>query len=115
MVEDFQAIPYGPGTVRVTWESIDVEFMDLEQYSYVVYYEEVQTIGQERSVSVPSYNNFVVLQNLTINVEHQFAVAISRQIGMEKYTGERTSPRRLKVLRGVASGSVGGSMEIRGK
>ena len=102
-VENFQVIPFGPGTVRVTWERIDVEAMDFEHYRYVIYYEEVGTLGLERSVSVRLNSSFRVIRDLVIDVEYQFAVAVSRQVGTETYTGERSLPEILRVQRGAAS------------
>ena len=117
MVENFQVMPFGPGTVRATWKPIDVRAMDLEHYRYVIYYEEVGTNGIEMSISVHSNSSSMVVQNLTINVEYQFAVAVSRQVGMEKYTGERSisSPETVLVQRGAASGAAIGSLENGGE
>ena len=98
MVENFRVVPFGPGTVRATWKPIDVRAMDLESYRYVIYYEEVGTIGMEMSVLVHSSSSFRIVQDLTVNVEYQFAVAVSRHVGMEEYTGERSSPKTVLVL-----------------
>ena len=115
MVEDFQVIPFGPGTVRATWKPIDVRATDLENYRYVIYYYEVGTIGIEMSISVHSNSSFMVVRNLTIDVEYQFTVAVSRQVGGEKYIGERSSTQTVLVRRGAASGAEFGSMENGGE
>ena len=101
VVKNLEAIVFGPGTVRVTWEDIDIEPMDLTEYNYIVYFS--STSGRERSITVPSNISFIVISNLTVKDVYQFAVAVSRQVGMENYTGERSSPETIRVLKAFGS------------
>ena len=110
VVINLEAIVFGPGTVRVTWEDIDIEPMDFKEYNYIVYFN--STSGRETSITVPSNSSFIVISNLTVDAVYQFAVAVSRQVGMEKYTGDRSPPERIKVEEEAVGGRA---METGGK
>ena len=57
-------------SVRVSWDSIDIP----EITNYTVYYRKTGNGMGERSMTVPSSTNSVVIEGLMSNVQYQFQV-----------------------------------------
>ena len=74
-------------SVNVSWENVTVAGI----VNYTVYYRPTQTTEQsEQSVTVPSSEISVVIENLRVNVEYQFQVAAIAELGDVLYLGQRS-------------------------
>ena len=98
-VSSLRAAQFGPRTARLDWESVTFPDTEEPNYNYLVFYQEVGVSGLERSIKVPSTSTFVVLKNLKGGVEYNFAIAVSRQVGIEAYTGDRSLQERARIER----------------
>ncbi len=84
------AEPLCDASVNVSWENVTVPGI----VSYTVYYRPTETMGglSEQSVTVPSSESSVVIEDLKNNVEYQFQVAATAELGGDIYHGERSLP-----------------------
>ena len=87
--------PLSVTSVNVSWENVTVPGI----VSYIVYYRPTNTIERrnERSVTVPSSEDSVVIEDLIANVEYQFQVATIAQLGGTLFTGQRSHQTSIKI------------------
>jgi hypothetical protein len=82
-------------SVRVSWDSIDIP----EITSYTVYYS--QTVNhEERSMTVPSSADFVMIGGLMNNVEYQFEIVAVVELNGDVLIGERSTPLLTSLNKG---------------
>ena len=83
-------------SVNVSWGSVSVPGI----VSYTVYYRPTDTVGSqsERSVTVPSSESSVVIEDLVTNVEYQFQATATAELGGVVYPGERSPPTTLLLV-----------------
>ncbi len=88
--------PLSATSVNVSWENVTVPGI----VSYTVYYRPRETMGgpSEQSVTVPSSESSVVIENLMTNVEYQFQVAATAELGGDLFHGERSPPTTTTTL-----------------
>ena len=75
-------------SVNVSWESVTVPGI----VRYTVYYRPTDTMGRqsEQSVTVPSSESSVVIEDLMTGVEYLFQVVATAQLGLQVFAGERS-------------------------
>jgi hypothetical protein len=93
-----RVVSIGPLIVRVTWEPINITELDLNSYSYIIYYSQSQMPEAERNTLVPITADFVLIRDLDGNVEYGFMVAVVREVDLEKYAGARSTLVRTLVI-----------------
>ena len=82
-------------SVRVSWDRIDI----MEITNYTVYY---SATGNEQSVTVPSSQNSVVVDDLLSDVDYQFQVAaVALLYGDVRVMGQRSELPLRKSLSGI--------------
>ena len=83
-------------SVRVSWDSVDIP----EITGYTVYYSQTgnRKRQSEDSITVPSSDNFVVIEGLLNNVEYQFQVAAIAEVDGETIVGQRSIPDDMAVI-----------------
>ena len=96
-VPSLRAASFGPHAASLEWESVTFPDTEEPNFNYLVFYQEVGVSGLERSIKVPSTSNFVVIRNLKGGAEYNFAIAVSRQVGIETYTGVWSLPERAHI------------------
>ena len=75
-----------PTSVRVSWELFDFP----EITGYIVYYSQTGDITIEQSMNVTNSTSFVVINDLTSNVEYQFEVVAVAELDGEAVKGKRS-------------------------
>ena len=83
MVMNVEVEVISAGSVRVSWDSLDIP----EITCYIVYYSQT---GNTQSVNVTTSTNSVVIDGLMSNVEYQFQVAAIAELDGERFIGERS-------------------------
>ena len=75
-------------SVRVSWDSVDIP----EITGYTVYYSQTgnRKRQSEDSITVPSSDNFVVIEGLLNNVEYQFQVVAIAELDGDVIMGQRS-------------------------
>ena len=86
--------PVSNTSVNVSWESVTVPGI----VNYTVYYRpETMRRQCEQSVTVPSSDSSVVIEDLITNVEYQFQVATVAELGGVISLGERSPSTQVLV------------------
>ena len=81
-------------SVNVSWESVTIPGM----VTYTVYYRPSGTMRQcEQSVTVPSSDSSVVIEDLITNVEYQFQVSTIVELEGVVFLGERSPSTQVLV------------------
>ena len=80
-------------SVRVSWNMIEIPVGGVPLQGYTVYYRQKMTRKKqsELSVTVPSYENNVVIENLITNMVYEFEVATVMEQNGETIMGVRSS------------------------
>ena len=106
-VTGFQVSLFDPRTARLDWESVTFPDTEKATFDYLIFYQEVGD-SVERVVEIPSTSTFVILKNLKGGAVYRFAIAVSRQVGIEMFTGDRSIPERARIKRGEGDQVNGG-------
>ena len=73
-------------SVKVSWELLDIP----EITGYIVHYSQTGDITIEQSMNVTNTTSFVVITDLTSNVQYQFEVVAVAELDEEVVIGERS-------------------------
>ncbi len=93
MVTDVHVELLTDTTVRVSWR----RFIADEITNYTVYYKPSDNMESEQSVTVPSSESSVVIENLMTNVKYQFQVAATAELEEVVFPGDRSSSFQILV------------------
>ena len=88
--------PLSDTSVNVSWENVTVPGI----VNYIIYYRPTETMRRqsEQSVTVHSSDSSVVIEDLMTNVEYQFRVAATAELGGVIYPGERSPSTQVLVV-----------------
>ena len=97
MVKNLVVRIFETKAVMVFWERIEVDPSESTEYYYVIYYERLDTHEPEMSVTVTVDSNSTIIGSLDEGAVYQFAIAVSRSLSSEVYTGKRSSPQKIPI------------------
>ena len=90
MVINIMVMATSATSVRVSWDRLDTP----EITGNIIYYSQTRNsemVTIETSVSVPSYQNSVMIYNLLTDVEYQFQMVALAELEGEMATGQRSA------------------------
>ena len=96
--------PLSETSVNVSWESVTFPGIVF----YIVYYRPSETMRRqsEQSVTVPSSESSVMIEDLMTNVEYQFQVAATAELEGVIYLGERSRSAQVLVALPTPPGTI---------
>lgn len=95
-VRGFKVTALDGDAVTLEWMHIQFAPSDLIEYTYIIYYTRAGT-SHEVSISIPSNLYTTVRSGLKNGDIYRFAIAVSKQVGIEMVVGERSSTQTVKI------------------
>ena len=85
--------------VRIEWESIANQPQEFGAvYSYTIFYKKDGPSREESSLTIPLGSRFTIINNLNEGTVYQFELAVSKQVGTEERFGDRSTPKRIRIV-----------------